>query len=126
MTFRDLLASVMRKTRLNTAYFAQTVVMRFGDEAEDLELAVHVRHTVRMDPRPDGTSTVIEQIRVEIDSENLDAPPDFGHRIYLPGDDYPYMYAYAGRNTPVSYKAVFERRRRTAQAAGRSKAIRAQ
>lgn len=121
MTFREQLETVMRGTRLNTEYFAQTVTYRLADGSE-LRLAMHVRHTIRHDERGDGTTTVIEQIRVEMDRAEVECPPDYNDRILLDGDEYPYLYAYQGKHTPVSWKGVFERKRRTAQGISKSKA----
>jgi hypothetical protein len=121
MTFRDTLENVMRATRLNTEYFAETVTFRGADGCE-LVMACHVRHTIRHDARPDGTTTVVEQIRVEIDRAQLECPPDYNDRILLQDDDYAYLYAYAGKHTPVSWKGVFERKRKTAQGASKAKA----
>lgn len=121
MTFRETMATVMRATRLNTEFFAQTVTYRLADGSE-LQMDVHVRHTVRHEERGDGTTTVVEQIRVEIDRAELECPPDYNDRILLAGDEYAYLYAYAGRHTPVSWKGTFERKRRTAQAVGKAKA----
>lgn len=121
MTLRDQLATVMRATRLNTEYFAQTVTYRLADGTE-LQLDAHVRHTVRHEQRPDGSTGVYEQIRCEIDRAELETPPDYSDRVLLADDEYPYLYAYAGRHTPVSWKATFERKRLTAQSTGRAKA----
>ena len=118
MSFRDTIQTVMRNTRLNTAYFAETVTYRPGDGSE-LSLDVHVRHTLRLDTRGDGTTVIFDQLRVEIDRDDLTGPPDFGDRILLADDQYGYLYAYAGRHTPVSYKAVFERSRYAAQGTGK-------
>lgn len=121
MTFRETMATVLTATRLNTAYFAQTVTYRLADGTE-LETDAHVRHGKRLDSKPDGTTEVIEQIRVELARAEFESPPDFGDRILLSGDEYGYLYAGAGRHTPVSWKATFERRQRKSQGAGKAKA----
>ena len=121
MSFRNALATVMRATRLNVDYFAQTITYRLAD-GTDLVMDCHVRHTIRHDERPDGSTAAVEQIRVEIDRAELETPPDYGDRILLADDEYGYMYAYAGQHTPVSWKATFERKRQTAQGSTKSKA----
>lgn len=121
MTFCETMQTVMRNTRLNPWWFAQTVTYRLADGSERT-MVVHVRHMVRHEPQPDGSTAVVEQIRVEIDRAELETPPDYSDRILLENDEYAYLYAYAGRHTPVSWKGTFERRRRTAQSTGKAKA----
>lgn len=112
--FQDLLAGVMRSTRLNTDYFAQTVTYKTA--AGSKTVTAHVRHGVRMHVNPDtNEEEVIEQIHVELDRSVITSAPDFGHRILLDGETQAYLYAFKGTHRLVSWKATFERRRQTQQ-----------
>jgi hypothetical protein len=113
--FQSLATSVMRATRLNPDYFAQTVTYRTAD-GESQEIAAHVRHDIRIRVDPDtNDEEVIEQIHVELDRGTIPLAPDFGTRILLAGDDQAYLYAYKGKHRFTSWKATFERRRQTQQ-----------
>lgn len=112
--FQDLLADVMRSTRLNTDYFAQTVTYRTG--SQQLSVIAHVRHSVdaRIDPNTND-EVIVEQILVELDRAVLTSPPTFHDRILLAGESQAYLYAWSGKHRPGSWKATFERRRQTQQ-----------
>jgi hypothetical protein len=113
--FEQFTADVMRDTRLNPDYFAQSVTYRTaaGDERS---ITAHVRHDVRLKNDTDtNEEQVIEQIHVELDRAEVPDAPDYGDRVLLAGEDQAYLYAYKGRHRDVSWKATFERRRMTAQ-----------
>lgn len=113
--FQDLAATVMRATRLNTDYFAQTVLYRTAD-GDEQSIAAHIRHAIRIAVDPDtNEETIIEQIHAELDRSTITLPPDFGDRILLDGDTQAYLYAYKGTHRFTSWKATFERRRQTRQ-----------
>jgi len=115
MSFQDLAARVMQRTRLNTDWFAQPVTYRTaaGDEQQ---IDAHVRHSIRIaENRDTNEEQVIEQIHVELDRSVITTAPDFGDRALLDGDTQAYLYAYKGTHRAVSWKATFERRRQTRQ-----------
>jgi hypothetical protein len=112
--FQDLTAAVMRRTRLNTRFFAQSIKYKTG--AEEIYLDAHVRHDIRMRVNPDtNEEEIIEQLHVELDRAQVTAQPDFGDRILVAGDTQAYLYAFKGKHRPVSWKATFERQRQTRQ-----------
>jgi len=115
--FHDLCKQVMRATRLNPDYFAESVEYRSGDDV--LAIDVAARHELKIDRDPDtNDETVIEHLHVEIDRDDLTAAPTYGDRLYRAGDSDAYLYQYQGRVTPHSYKATFARRRQTAAGVG--------
>lgn len=113
--FQDLASAVMRQTRLNVNFFAQTVTYKTAG-GDSSSIAAHVRHDVRLWAPPDSNDQeIVDQIHVEIDREDLDAEPAIGDRITLSGESDAYLYACKGSHTFASWKAVFERRRMITQ-----------
>jgi hypothetical protein len=115
MSFQDMTARVMRSTRLNPEYFAESITYRTDDDDEWL-FDAHCRHSERLHVDPDSAEeSVIEVLEVEIDRESLPRAPKYGDRVYRVDDGYGYLYQHIGRSRPHSWKATFERRRMTAQ-----------
>lgn len=112
--FQTLAETVMRRTRLNTDWFAETVTYRtaLGDEHS---VPAHVRHEIRLKVDPDtNDETVIEQINVELDRAEITEAPTYGDRILLAGEDQAYLYTWSGKHRWTSWHATFERQRQTA------------
>lgn len=116
MTFADAVYRTYVATRKNTARFAQTVTFKSVAHG-DCEIAVPVKHAVRHTREPDGTTTIFEQIDVEIDKLDLTEAPTYGDRIQLADDERAYLYAYRGGTNQWTWHCVFERRIETARGA---------
>lgn len=108
MTFRDLLQTVAAATRLNTGFFAETV--SYVSAGRTTFPVVHCRYRRReiRDERT-GDARQVDEIRVEILKTALPVGPLMDDRILRAGETRYYVYAAAGGETQVSWKATFRR-----------------
>jgi hypothetical protein len=108
VTFRQLLQTVAAATRLNPGFFAETVTSVSGSTTTTP--AAHVRYRRReiRDERT-GDARTVDEIRVEILKTALPAGPALDDRITRAGESRSYVYAAAGGETTVSWKATFRR-----------------
>jgi hypothetical protein len=114
VSFRDAIVRVMRATRLNPRFYAQTVTYQpAGGEA--VQVPTHVRHRREYDRQADGTSKVWDIIDVEFDFADVPNEPTHGARIVLADGDPAYLYAYKGHKRVCSWKASFRRQQIAAQ-----------
>jgi hypothetical protein len=122
VSFLDLQRTVLRATRLNTAFFAQACIYETGtgDDERQYQIPIHCRHRRREEERADGTVLLWEVLDVEIERTTdpdygIPNAPQIGDRITHPDGTPEYLYAYAGKHRAVSWVATFQRRAVAAQ-----------
>jgi len=134
MTFRNLLAEIQGRCRLNPDWFGEVVTYQRGDAT--YRVPAHCRATQRPADGADGSRTLVDELRVEL-SISLDADakavieaaagetvdelpgaPQTADRITRDTDSTSYLFAYLARTTQVGYHAIFRRPKVIVQGTG--------